>query len=119
MSTIGEEANKLKSHVTEYANHRIELVKLEALEKVAELSANLSSSLIFFFLILSFVMFGLTSLSLTLGEIWESYALGFSAVTGLVLGMLMVGLIFRKAIVKRPIQNMFVRLLFKNWKSDA
>lgn len=119
MTKIGKEAYKLKDHVTDYASHQIELVKLEALEKVAELSANLSSSLIFFFLILAFVMFGLTSLSLALGEFWGSYALGFSSVTGLVLVLLSIGLTFRKQLVKNPIQNMFVRLLFKNWKSNA
>lgn len=105
-----------KDLLVDYADKRIELVKLEAAEKVAiigGLSASFLLIMLFSFLSLMFVsvMFGFL-----LAEMSGSMLSGFSLLALLYVFLLILVIVFRKNISK-PISNLLVKILLKEEES--
>lgn len=105
-----------KDLLVDYADKRIELVKLEAAEKVAiigGLSASFLLIMLFSFLSLMFVsvMFGFL-----LTEMSGSMLSGFSLLALLYVFLLILVIVFRKNISK-PISNLLVKILLKEEES--
>jgi hypothetical protein len=77
--------DELKQLVTEYFDARLKLVKLEAFEKIAKVTAAMFSSVIVALLAFFLLFFLSLSAGFYLGGIFNSNALGFLTVTGLYL----------------------------------
>jgi hypothetical protein len=87
--------NELKQLIADYLDARINLVKLEAFEKIAKVTAALFSSVVVALLAFFLLFFLSLSAGFYLGGIFSSNALGFLTVTGLYL-ILFALVLFRK-----------------------
>jgi hypothetical protein len=101
----------LFNEIKKYLEAKYNLARLDVTEK----------SIIVFSLIIQIIIVALLSsliliaLSLTLGyflgNYWDSNGLGFLAVTGLYILLLLVFIIFRKALIIRPVSRVLIRQL--------
>ena len=110
VSTLFEE---LKEDVSKYANDTIQLVKLQAFEKIGIGSANTAYSVLlifFFFFALSLI---LITVGFYLGELFQSNWIGFGIVSGVTLLLLFILLLSKKSITK-SITNKIIEFLMED-----
>lgn len=93
---IGE----LRQLITEYFDARLKLVKLEAFEKIAKVTAVLFSSLVVALLAFFLLFFLSMSAGFYLGKIFDSLALGFLTVTGLYLILFVMVMLMKKDLLE-------------------
>ena len=97
-----------------YIEKRIQLVKFELIEVLANVASGLVSS----FLILAFAMFIALMLSLSLAfwfsELLESYTLGFALVGGLYLLIFIIYLLVFKDKISIQVKDKIVQNSFKD-----
>lgn len=92
--------------VKRYLETRLDLLKLQAAGKLAK-ALGLFFSLIMAFLLFFFlVVFLGMVVGFWIGEMTHSFAIGFSCAAGFFALLLLIMLIFRKALIQRPLANM-------------
>jgi len=110
--TIGSTFGNLRNIAQEYVETRIELLKVQAAEKLSSLLSNIIAYLVLVFFLLFFLLFASAGLALVLSAwIGKAYA-GFLIVGGF---YLLIGLIIFKSkerLLKKPLRNAIVRQLF-------
>jgi len=93
---------------SQYGKTTLELLKLKTLDKSADVVSNLVSWLVvaifavFFFLILNI------GVALWLGELLGKSYYGFFALAGFYAFLALVFLIFRKQLIKKPVNNSII-----------
>ncbi|KAA2245034.1 hypothetical protein F0L74_03480 [Chitinophaga agrisoli] len=95
----------------EYLETRLDLIKLQAagkLSKALGLFFSLTMAFLLFFFVIVFL--GMV-VGFWIGELTGSYTIGFSCAAGLFVLLLIIMLIFRKALIQRPLSNMLVQEL--------
>src|ERR1044072_4503231 len=95
----------------EYLETRVDLIKLQAagkLSKALGLFFSLTMAFLLFFFVIVFL--GMV-VGFWIGELTGSYTIGFSCAAGLFVLLLIIMLIFRKALIQRPLSNMLVQEL--------
>ena len=119
---MGNEAEeifgKLKKDLTEYAQLKLELVKLDAYERLGRTMAQLTYGIILVALAFFVVLFLFLALGLFLGEIFNSQPLGFSAVAGLYIIVIILTCIFVKKIRKRILTGIIYALTISEDRED-
>lgn len=119
---MGNEAEeifgKLKKDLTEYAQLKLELVKLDAYERLGRTMAQLTYGIILVALAFFVVLFLFLALGLFLGEIFNSQPLGFSAVAGLYIIVIILTCIFGKKIRKRILNGIIYALTISEDRED-
>ncbi|MFN7119936.1 MAG: phage holin family protein [Saprospiraceae bacterium] len=100
---------------TEYARHYVEkqfdYVRLEVAERTAKVTSTLVTVIaITFFVLLVIIMLSLT-LGFYLGDVFESYSLGFLAVTGIYFVIALVIFALRRSIITNPILSMIIKAM--------
>jgi len=107
VSTLFEE---LKEDVSKYVNDTIQLVKLQAFEKIGIGSANTAYSVLLIF----FVLFALSLILITagfyLGELLQSNWMGFGIVLVVTLLLLFI-LLFSKKTITTNLTNKVIKFL--------
>lgn len=102
--------NKWKDKITQYVDIRIQLFKLEFIEK----TSNVLSYIIFSFVMLLITMSVLIFLGIGLGEwlceMFNTRSGGFFATAGIYIIFLLIIFAFRKKLV-RAFSSMFIRIL--------
>lgn len=110
VSTLFEE---LKEDVSKYVNDTIQLVKLQAFEKIGIGSANTAYSVLLIF----FVLFALSLILITagfyLGELLQSNWMGFGIVLAVTLLLVFILLLSRKSITK-TLTNKVIKFLMED-----
>ncbi|PWV53834.1 hypothetical protein [Chitinophaga sp. S165] len=102
----------------EYLETRLDLIKLQAAGKLSK-ALGLFFSLILAFLLFFFVIVFLGMvLGFWIGEMTNSFTLGFSCSAGLFIVLLGILLIFRKSLIQIPLSNMLVRELMSEMDID-
>ena len=118
MENTFTKAEELAGSVKEYVNNRIESVKLNAAEKSSLVIANLAAVIIVLLFFTFFIGFASVAMAIALGEwIGKAWA-GYCIVAGL---HLVIGFIIwsaRARLIRFPIMNMILNLLFKNDEED-
>lgn len=99
-----------------YLELRIDYLKLESTELLADLFARLTT--IFFIMLTSVIIFTflLLALAFYLGKILNGYHYGFMIVSGIFLVFVGLFFVFYKKIVYSPILNFLVRSF---WRKDS
>jgi len=103
----------LLEKVEQYSITSIELIKLKAIDKIAEVVSNLVSRLAIAIIVALFTVIANIGLALWLGEITGKVYYGFFILAGFyaLLGILMG--IFRNQWIKTPVSNSIIRSSLK------
>lgn len=102
----------------EYLETRIDLIKLQAAGKLSK-ALGLFFSMILAFLLFFFVIVFLGMvLGFWIGEMTNSFTIGFACSAGLFVVLLGILLIFRKPLIQGPISNMLIRELMSEMDMD-
>ncbi|MGX5818153.1 hypothetical protein ACWKWU_08155 [Chitinophaga lutea] len=90
----------------EYVETRLDLIKLQAAGKLSK-ALGLFFSLIMAFLLFFFVVVFLGMVvGFWIGEMTNSYTIGFSCAAGFFIVLLALLLLFRKSLIQRPLANL-------------
>jgi phage-related holin len=104
----------------EYTNTSLDLYKLTAVDKTAEVVSSLSFRLAFLFLAAFISLFFNIGLSLYLGELLENNAAGFFIVSLFYLLFTLLLYVFREKWIKIPVSNLIIKeLLYSKRKGKS
>ncbi|WP_343667387.1 hypothetical protein [Chitinophaga sp.] len=102
----------------EYLETRLDLIKLQAAGKLSK-ALGLFFSLILAFLLFFFVVVFLGMVvGFWIGEMTNSYTIGFSCSAGLFIFLLLIILWFREPLIQRPLSNMLIKELVSEMEID-
>jgi hypothetical protein len=113
-----EEKNNIEAsvnHLEEYLQARYELLKLRVLERTAMFGGALLSSLVTFFALTLFILFGSVAAALAIGEYTGYRYLGFICIAGLYLLLYFVMRIRRTRLLRGGLMNFMIRKLFERF----
>ena len=97
----------------DYVETRVDLLKLQVIQKTSDIISSLASRLILVVIIVIFVMIANVGIALVLGEWMGKTYYGFFTLAGF---YLIVGLIFnsfKSKWIKEPVANSIIRKAFK------
>jgi hypothetical protein len=95
----------------EYGKTTLELMKLKTIDKSSDVVSNLVSWLVVILFAIMFFTLVNIALALWLGEFFGNTCYGFFTVAGFYALLTLVFLIFRKQLVKKPVNNSIVKQL--------
>ena len=110
--------SELRQLITEYFDAWLKLIKLEAFEKTAKVTAVLFSSLVVALLGFFLLFFLSMSLGFYLGKVFDSMALGFISVTGLYLILFVLVLLMKKDLLENLLIERIISELTKKEEDD-
>lgn len=93
----------------EYGKTTLELIKLKTVDKSADVASNLVSWIVVIVFAVLFFTIANIGLALWLGELMGKNYLGFFTVAGFYGLLTLLFLIFRKQLVKKPVNNSIVQ----------
>jgi len=89
----------------QYLNKRLELMRLVFAERISNTSASFTAIVIFIALFSLMFLFLSLALGFYIGEEYHSYSIGFFSVGIIYFIILILLIIFRKALILNPIRN--------------
>ncbi len=119
METIGTNIDVLYKKIKEYIDINFDLVKLNTIDKVADVLSSIVSRLVIFMFIAMFFLLINISLSIYLGELLGKMYLGYAIVAFFYLLMIIVINFFKDPIIKVPITNVIIAKLMKTKEKVA
>ncbi|AWG21606.1 hypothetical protein FFWV33_08700 [Flavobacterium faecale] len=114
METIAANIESLYEKAKSYAEVNVELIKLTAIDKTADVVSSLLARLLVILVVAMFVLFLSISMGLFLGDVLDSPYLGFLAVAGFYLVFALLFHFRRDQIVKVPLTNVIIAKLLKS-----
>jgi hypothetical protein len=107
-------AGELFGQLTEYLALRARIIRLQVINQVAAKSASVIAFFIFFIFII--IIFGLLTISagFFLASVFGSPALGFVVLGAIYALVLLILIVFREALIKKPLRNTIIRSLMKS-----
>jgi len=118
MDEVFAKAEELISDVKKYVDNRVSVVKLKAAEKISEAG----STIITVVIVTAFLVFFLAFASIALGYAFSKwtgeYYWGFLIVAGIYLLLGLIILAAKDKIIRLPLLNSLLTLLFKNHEED-
>jgi hypothetical protein len=112
------EIGKMRKQTSELVDIKIALVKLEVYEKVSMIGASIISGMIVMILILFFITSLFLSFALYLGELFQSFPLGFLLSGAIYLLLLLLFLFLFRRPMKAFIINKTIQLFTSNHEQD-
>ncbi len=103
----------LYEHLEAYSKTSIELYKLKAIEKTAEVSSTLASGIAVITVASFFVLFINLGIAMWLGELLGKIYYGFFIVAGFYAFTTLLIYLFRKQWIKKPISNSIITQALK------
>ncbi len=119
MSNATDNLELLYEKAKRYTETSIELYKLQAVDKSADIASSIVSSLVIGLAVAMFMLFLNIGLSLLLGDYLDNIYLGFFIVSGIYLILAIVLNIFKKDLVKIPITNLVIGKLLTSKTSNT
>ncbi len=113
MDDQAEAVNKLLERVKEYGNLNLELLKLKAIDKTADVVSTILPNAIVFTLIAVFLLFLNIGVSFWLGAILGNVVYGFLVVAGFNGVIATIAHLFLRKPLKRHFGNIVVKQLLK------
>jgi hypothetical protein len=114
MDTIATNIELLYEKAKDYVEINIELGKLYAIDKIADVASSILSRLVITMGVAMVILFLSIGLSLYLGELFGKDYFGFLAVSGFYLIVTIFISFYRDKIIKAPATNLFIAKLLKN-----
>jgi hypothetical protein len=99
--------------VGEYRETTVELLKLNAISKTAEVASSLLSNALILCVVLLCIIIVNIGLAMWVGELLGKQYYGFFAVAGFYLLATIILLVFKKSLLKFPFNNFFITQLLK------
>lgn len=96
-----------------YTETSIELLKLNAIDKTADVSSSIVSRVAVVMVVAMFTLFLNVGISLYIGKLLNEYYLGFLIVSAFYLLLAIILYSFKDALIKTPIANLIIRKLMK------
>ena len=98
-------------HTGDYLETRLELLKLQAIDKSSDVTSSVISGVAIFIVLFFAFLFVNIGLAIWIGDLLDKYYLGFFILTGFycIVGLLLHS--FRKAWIKDPITTMLIKKL--------
>lgn len=113
METIATNIESLYEKAKDYAEINLELAKLNAVDKAADVVSSLLARLLVIMVVAIFVLFLSITLSLYLGELLGKDYFGFLFVSLLYLLLAIILHYYRDQIIKAPLTNVVIAKLLK------
>ncbi len=120
MESAVKNIEMLYEKAKEYTNTTLEIYKLTAVDKAAEVISSLSFRIAFLLIAAFFTLFFNIGLSLYIGELLNSNAAGFFIISLFYLVFALLLYIFRQSWIKTPISNLIIKeLLYSKRKGKS
>ncbi len=113
MENIAKNIGTLYNKAEQYSKTSLELIKLNVIDKSSDVISSLAVIVSLSLILAVFSLFFNIGIALLLGKAFESYAIGFFIVSGFYLVVAIVVYIFRKSLIKIPIDTIVVAKLMK------
>ncbi|WP_211161637.1 hypothetical protein [Flavobacterium solisilvae] len=118
METFAKNKDLLIDKIEKYTNTSIDLIKLNAVEKSADVLSSLTSNIVIFIIFSMFTLFINIGVSLYIGKILNEHYLGFIIVSTLYLIIGTVVYFKRNKLMKIPLSNMIITKMLKKIDLD-
>lgn len=118
MDSFTTNKDKLFEKVENYATTSVNLLKLNAVEKSADVISSLSHRIVLLLVVVMFTLFINVGVSMYIGKLLNEYYLGFFIVSTFYLLLAVFIYIFRNKFLKTPISNMVITKLLKKVDLD-
>jgi len=113
-----EEIGNIRKDIQEYIEVRLDLLKLQAAEKISKIISNTAVAIILI-LLLSLILFFLSfAAGYFMASVLNSNVRGFLCVAGFYLLLMLIILIFRKKIIDRPVIKSVIKIFFPKTGED-
>ncbi|WP_445713312.1 hypothetical protein [Flavobacterium sp.] len=116
MENIAENVELLYEKAEQYSKTSFKLLQLTTIEKTSDVISSLSVIIVISILFAMFTLFINIGISLYIGALLKNTALGFFIVSGFYFILVIAVYIFRKSLIKIPIDNLIVFKLLKEEK---
>lgn len=113
METITTNIELLYKKAKDYADINIELIKLNSIDKTADVLSSLVSRIVIFMFVVMFVLLINIALSLYLGEVLGKDYLGYAVVAAFYMVLIILINSFKDRLIKTPITNLVIAKLVK------
>jgi hypothetical protein len=113
MDDLKTKTGLLKDHVNDYAQTTINLVKAKATKGASNAAAGATIGIVAFILSIFFLAFFFTAVAWWLAGVFNSYALGFFAVAGFFLLLLILIFALRKKVIVPAIRNAIISKVYE------
>ena len=113
MDNIATNMEQLYQKAKDYTEVSIELFRLNAIDKTADLVSSLFAKFILAMVVAMFTLFINIALSLYIGKLLEETYLGFLIVSGIYLVLSIVILLYSDKLLKKPLTNLVIAKLLK------
>jgi hypothetical protein len=113
MENIATNLGKLYDKAEQYSRTSLELIKLNAIDKSSDVISSLAVVATLAFIVAIFTLFINLGLALLIGNALGDYAMGFFIVSGFYVLVGVILYVFRKNLIKIPIDNIVVGKLMK------
>lgn len=113
MEDLKSKASDLTDSISEYVNTYYKLKVLNVADKATTIGSSAMSSVIVLFLGIFVLLFSGIALSIWLGELVESPALGYLIVAGFYLLLILILVALRKKIIFPMIRNSLINKLYE------
>lgn len=100
--------------VESFTKTTVELSKLNAIDKTADIVSSLTSHIVIVLVVAMFTLFVNIGISLYVGKLLNDLFYGFLIVSGFYLLLAIILLIFRKKLLKNPVSNLILNKLLRN-----
>jgi hypothetical protein len=113
MEKLATNIEMLFERTQDYTNSSIELFKLNAIDKIADITASITFRLAFGLIVAMFSLFINIGISLYIGKLIGENYLGFLIVSGFYLFIAILLFVFRNRFIKIPITNLIIKKLLE------
>ena len=114
MENIATDIELLYKKAEQYSKTSFELLQLNTIDKTSDVISSLSVVISISIIVAMFTLFINIGISLFIGKLLNDYAMGFLLVSGFYFVLGIVFYIFRKTLIKIPIDNLIVSKLLKD-----
>jgi uncharacterized membrane protein (DUF106 family) len=110
--------NELKKELEEYVQARLDLTRLHIAGELSRfISRLLTKTIILYLLFFVFLFFSIAG-ALLLGQITNSYIIGFASIGIIFLIAILVFLLLSKKLIEKPVVRHLIELLFPKFDHD-
>jgi hypothetical protein len=113
MKNIAENVELLYKKAEKYSKTSFELLQLKTIDKTSDVISSLSVVIAISILLAMFNWFMNIGISLFIGHLLNNYALGFFLISGFYFMLGIIFYVFRKKLIKIPIDNLIVSIFLK------
>lgn len=119
MDTMATNKKLLISKTENFAKTSIDLLKLNMVEKTADITSSVTSGITVILIVAMFALFLNIGLGIWIGELLHSTYLGFLIVSGFYLIVAIIVYCYQDRLIKNPVSDRIVIKLLKNIDFDA